>query len=271
MWERALELNDRATPERKAQFERDLRAMAHQIGDETVRRHYLADIAERLAGLWRTANGEWRTGKRGTRPHSPFDTRHSLKKPWDLKTPPSPQLRALAGSGQVRHGIERRERMIVLSMVNHPELLHEVLDEFAALDLTTPELDSLRAKIIDSAAFVESLDAAGLKAHLTQRGSGPLLDRLETQARRLNEWFLGSGAAHDDARTGLRQMIALHRKTVTLERELKAVEAVFAAEPTEDNLNALNAVREQLSAQAGIEARIEGFGAASGRPVAAIT
>jgi DNA primase len=48
-------------------------------------------------------------------------------------------------------------------------------------------------------------------------------------------------------------------------------EAAFIAEPTEENLNALNAVRDQLSSHAGAEAQIEGFGAASGRPVDAIT
>ena len=62
-------------------------------------------------------------------------------------------------------------------------------------------------------------------------------------------------------------MIALHRKTVTLERELKAAEAAFAADPTEEKLNALKAVREQLSSHAGSEAQIAGFGAASGRPL----
>ena len=97
-----------------------------------------------------------------------------------------------------------------------------------------------------------------------------MLDRLETQAKRLNEWFLGSGAAQDDARTGLRQMIALHRKTVTLERELRAAEAAFATDPSLGNETALLAVREQLSSLNGAEAQIEGFGIASGRSVDAI-
>jgi DNA primase len=161
--------------------------------------------------------------------------------------------------------------MIMLTLVNHPDLLHEFLDEFASLEITVPELNALRSLMIDRAAVETGLDAGGLWDHLVDQGSGPLLQRLETQAKRLNEWFLGSGAAQDDARTGLRQMIALHRKTVTLERELKAAEAAFAAEPTEENLSALKAVREQLSSQAGAEARIAGFGAASGREADAIT
>jgi DNA primase len=160
--------------------------------------------------------------------------------------------------------------MIVLTLINHPDLLHEFLDEFASLEMTSRELDSLRTQIIDSAALGSALDGTDLRDHLSKMGSGPLLDRLEAQAKRLNEWFLGSGAAQDDARTGLRQMIALHRKTITLERELRAAEAAFALDPTEEKLNALKAVREQLSSHAGSEAQIEGFGAASGRSVDAI-
>ena len=176
----------------------------------------------------------------------------------------------LAASGSFQKGAERRERMIVLTLINHPELLHEFIGQFAELELTTRELDSIRTQIIDSAALGFGLDGTDLKGHLIATGLGPLLDRLETQAKRLNEWFLGSGAAQDDARTGLRQMIALQRKTVTLERELRAAEAVFIADPTEENLNALTVVREQLSSHAGAESRIAGFGAASGRPIDAI-
>ena len=268
LWQRALAVNDRATPERKAQFERDLRAQVAVIGDETVRRHYLTDIGDRLSGLWQ------RGGGRGARAQVPWQLRKfgkPLQKPWDIKGPPSARLKAMARGGGGLRGAEQRERMIVLSLINHPELIHEFLDEFSGLELFSRELDSIRTQIIDSAALGFDLDGAGLRAHLTAQGLGPIVDRLETQARRLNEWFLGSGAAQDDARTGLRQMIALHRKAVTLERELKAAEAVFAADPTEENLNALNAVREQLTSHAGSEAQIEGFGIASGRPADAIT
>jgi DNA primase len=104
-----------------------------------------------------------------------------------------------------------------------------------------------------------------LKNHLLSRGFGDELGLLEAQARHLNEWFLGPAAAPDDARTGLRQMIALHRKTVTLDRELKTAETAFANDPTEENLNALSAVREELHSSLGSEALIQGFGTASGR------
>jgi DNA primase len=273
LWQRALAENDRATPERKAQFERDLRNLVNQIGDDVVKKHYLAEMADRLAGLFgKKANSEWRMANRGRKgsDYSLLAARYSPKqRPWDVPAPPSPQLKALVAVAASPG--ERRERMILLSLINHPELVHDVLDEISHLELANRELDSLRTQIIDSAALGPGLDGQGLRAHLLSRGLGPVVDRLETQARRLNEWFLGAGAAQEDARTGLRQMIALHRKTVTLERELRAAEAAFAAQPTEENLNALNAVRDEVSSHAGAEAQIAGFGAASGRPIDAIT
>jgi DNA primase len=192
------------------------------------------------------------------------------QKAWEIAMPASPQLRAAAGLSSAR-ALERREGLIMLAFVNHPELIDELMDELSGLDLTARELDSLRSHILNAAASARGLDTSALKAHLNDRGFGPLLDRLESQATRLSEWYLGPRAAQDDARTGLRQMFALHRKTVTLDRELKAAEAAFGSDPTEENFKTLAGLREQLLSAQGSEAQIEGFGAASGRPVSAIS
>jgi DNA primase len=261
LWNRALNENDRATPERRALFERDLKTQLRLIQDETVQKHYLSDLQERLNALFRGQKLPFIKGGKA-QPRLKWG-----QKPWEAQTSASPQLKALASKTGFATTSERRERMIVLSLVNHPELLHEVWGEFAATEFTSRELDSLRATILDSASSEESLETAGLRGHLLLQGYGPLLERLETQAKRLNEWFLGPDAAQDDARTGLRQMIALHHKAVTLDRELKAAEAAFAGEPTEENLNALVAVRDQLLSASGLEALITGFGAASGRTI----
>ena len=264
LWNRALDQNDRASPERKAAFERDLRVLSATIKDETVRRHYQDDHRLRLATLFgRTPETE----RRAFNPRTPFKPRLKPgQRAWDVQESASSGLKSAAGNVGAAAATERRERMILLSLINHPALLHDFWDEFAALHLSNRELDSLQAQILDSASSEEALERAVLKGHLIERGLGPVLDHLETQAKRLNEWFLGPLAAPDDARTGLRQMLALHRKTVTLDRELKAAEAAFASDPTDENLNALVAVREQLLSAPGLEAQIQGFGTASGRP-----
>lgn len=265
LWQRSLAENDRATPERKAQFERDLRQQLSQIQDETVRKHYLDDLRNRLDQLFQRSGGRQQFSKKSAG-YGQFRTPFLKKgqKPWDVAQPASPALRAAAAIS-TSHVLERRTRLILLCFINHPPLVDEFLDEFSALEFPAGELDSLRTQIINTASLGQSLDTVAFRTHLQERGFGPLLDRLTHQATRLNEWFLGPAAAESDARTGLRQMFALHRKTVTLDRELKAAEAAFNADPTEENFNALSGLREQLLSTQGNEALIEGFGQASGR------
>jgi DNA primase len=269
LWRRALSENDRATPERKAAFERDLRQQVAGIADESVRRHYMDALRDRFDQLRAQERGFSPAAGRRVSGAARFAPRTSPSgrrlREWEIPLPASQQLRVAAGRAASSDAPERRTRLIVLSFINHPGLLHEFWDDFAALDLASTELDSLRTRILDSAASEESLEPAAFKAHLTERGFGHVLDRLEDQARRLNEWFLGPSAAADDARTGLRQMLALHRKTLTLGRELKTAEAAFARDPSEENLQALIAVRDQLLSVQGSEATVEGFGTQSGR------
>jgi DNA primase len=61
-------------------------------------------------------------------------------------------------------------------------------------------------------------------------------------------------------------MVALHRKAVTLARDLKQAEAKLAEHPTDENLKVLNEIRDQVRSAAGEEALIDGFGEQSGRP-----
>ncbi len=258
LWRRGLAENDRASPERKASFEKDLRVLVGTIGDESVRRHYLDDLRQRFTALFQVSTGYQRgTGRGMTR----APRLKAGQKAWSVPAAASQSLRSMAQHTAKDH----RVQMVVLTFVNHPELIHEFWDELTATELPDRMLDTLRGEILDTAAAQEHLDKVAFRSHLTDKGFGSYLDLLEQQAKRLNEWFLGPAAAPDDARTGLRQMIALHHKTVTLEREMRKAEMALAANPTEENLNALAAVRDQLQTATGFEARVTGFGAASGR------
>ncbi len=260
LWRRALDANDRATPERKALFERELKNQINGIQDDVVKKHYLADVQERLAALFGRSQSGPRTG-----PYVPRPLRPKFgQKAWDVVAPVSARLKALS-SRPMAANTERRAQMIVLALVNHPELLHEFWGEFANADLSSPELDSVRTLILERATSEEHLEKDDLRTHLNARGQGQILTLLERQAKSLNEWHLSPMAAADDARTGLRQMIALHHKAITLTRELRAAEAAFATAMTVENESAVHALRDQLLSVEGHEAMIQGFGAASGR------
>jgi DNA primase len=121
LWRRALELNDRATPERRARFESDLRGAASVIGDAAVRSHYMAELGDRLRGLWaagrrsppRACAGAARfrvSGKRAPAAGiaAAMGAPAWARQPWGVQLPSS-ELRALAARTGRRHIHEQRE------------------------------------------------------------------------------------------------------------------------------------------------------------------
>ncbi len=271
VWRRAWSRNDRSTPERKARFEADLMQTVNTIADPTVRKYYTDDMRERVAGLLQASGGiGWQKSRGrkfgGARVSAGFRGRWH-KEPWEIETPASPQLRALAGRPVHDAATQRRTGLILLTLANHPALAEEMIDDMVSMDLPTSELDSLRRRIIDTCASGANLEKHDLRDHLIQTGMGAILDALDTQARHHDCWFAGTDAADADARTGLKQLVVMNRKLVTLEKELKRAEMRLAEYPTEENLNHLNEVRDQLNSMTGAEATIDGYGEASGRTV----
>jgi DNA primase len=61
------------------------------------------------------------------------------------------------------------------------------------------------------------------------------------------------------------QALALHRRSRTLHKDLKAAEAALASDPTDDNYRHLLDIQRQIRDASATEALIEGFGVASGR------
>jgi DNA primase len=271
LWREALEANDRSTPERRARFEKDLEARLARIGEAKVRAHYESDIARRLSELWSAPGARPLLRSARRRGAVPARVRRGARpEGWQERLPPSRELMALARGDHVRRAHARREHTMLLCVLNHPALLHEEAEAFAELAFTAPALDSLKAAILDIAALSPDLDSATLTAHLRDRELGGVLATVAEGAERLDCWFAGPDAALADALTGFRHLVGLHRKLVTLERELAKAERVFAENPTEESLTHLHHVREELRSRRGEEAQIEGFGEASGRPAGAL-
>jgi DNA primase len=252
------------TPEKRAGLERRLRELVGSIADETLRRHYAADMARRLEGLFgptgagpaRQAGRPARLGPRGRR--LPF-------------ADPGPRV-GIAGAAlpTPRHLARRpreapREIAILAVLIGHPDLLERHFEDVAALEFAGAALAAFRDKLLaasapadgGAAALAEALDAAGL--------SGERQRILGLAAGMANWWCLRAEAESSDAEHVLRQTMALQRSSGALHRELKLAEQALAAEPTEQNLARLLDIKGNLADLANAEAAIEGFGDLSGR------
>jgi DNA primase len=183
----------------------------------------------------------------------------------------SPQLALSPIMRGQRSSISRREALILQSLINHPWLLHDHLEEVAALEFAHPEAHKLCARII--AAFAkdhhhnsEPLEQSEkMRADLDAGGFSQLLQRVEKGITTAAVWGAQPGAAREDVLSTWHQLVSLHRQWHSLLRELKDAELALGDEASEANLAWLRDVKARMAEVDGIEALIEGFGESSGR------
>ena len=157
------------------------------------------------------------------------------------------------------------------SLINHPWLLHDHLEEVAALELAHPEAHKLRAGII--AAFANDHHHGAepqepsekMRVDLAGSGFSQVLQRVERAITTSAVWGTQAGAAREDVLSTWHQLVSLHRQWHSLLRELKDAEAALGEEASEANLAWLRDVKARLESLDGTEALIEGFGESSGR------
>ncbi|OAF06406.1 DNA primase [Bradyrhizobium centrolobii] len=291
IWSRELEGGSFVTPERRAALEARIKELSNGIRDEVVRRYYRDDFVQRLQRAFAPEGGGGGFAGRGNfrggagRPFQPRGAgganrfagpgRRGGPVPTLLPSGPyqaaSPQLAASPIMRGQRSAMSRREALILQCLINHPWLLHEHLEEVAALELAHPEAHKLRAGII--AAFANDHhhspdpgeQAEKMHADLEKGGFIPLLQRVERAITTQAVWGAREGAARDDVLATWHQLVALHRQWHSLLRELKDAELALGEDPSEANLAWLRDVKARMGEVDGTEALIEGFGELSGR------
>jgi DNA primase len=300
LWARELEGGNFATPERRAALEARIKELSNGIRDEVVRRYYRQDLAERLQRTFApdsnrggfAGRGNFRPGQ-GGRQFQPrgggqpnrfggqgfggqgFGGRRGPPGPTPLPSGPyqaaSPQLAASPIMRGQRSAISRREALILQSLINHPWLLHDHLEEVAALEFAHPEAHKLRAGII--AAFANDHhhspdlgeQAEKMRGDIEKGEFSKILQRVEGGITTAAVWGAREGAARDDVLATWHQLVALHRQYHSLLRELKDAELALGEDSSEANLAWLRDVKARIGEVDGTEALIEGFGELSGR------
>ena len=303
IWSREIEGGTFATPERRAALEKRIGEISNSIRDEVVRRYYRQDLAERLqrtfapeAGRGGYARGGYRGGAGGNygsesgrrfAPRGPFipGAAGRLAFPGG-RSPASAGSQTInrapyqAASSQLaaspimrgqRSAMSRREALILQSLINHPWLLHDHLEEVAALELAHPEAHRLRAGVI--AAFANdhhhspepSEQSEKMRSDLVRSGFSQSLQRVDGAITTQAVWGAQAGAAREDVLSTWHQLVSLRRQSHSLLRELKDAELALGEEESEANLAWLRDVKARMAEVDGTEALIEGFGESSGR------
>jgi len=271
LWLRETEAGGFDTPERRAALEARLSAAISGIGDEAVRKYYRQDLETRLQGLFSlpavVADRNWAVRRRLIHGRSNERGRGARPNLREALQPLSPRL------GQTplvrRNSLPPREALILLAVLNHPWLLEDRAEELAELEFRHPDADRLRSALLDAIAH-GSRDAEALAATIAARKLEGVRARVEGTLTHASDWPVRADAAAEDVVLWWTHVVTLHRKSRTLNRELKEAERALGTTPSEENLAWLRDVQQRLAALDGAEAEIEGFGVPSGRPVRTI-
>ena len=298
LWARESEAGPFDTPERRAALEARIGQIIATVADETVRRYYKQDFSARLRQMFAPPNFTAKAiGAPGRNFERMFDAQPSGRRLDKARhrggvasrvpgvfeqtyVAASPQLASSPVHRGHRAAIPRREALILQAAINHPWLLHEHLEEFAAAEFRHADTQRLKGVLIDVFAhhFAEDFaqqsgesgaeaERAALTSELTRRGLADLLNRIERTITTPSVWGARPQAAAADVLPTWKQLIALHRQWHSLTRELKDAETALGQDNTEANYARLRDVKARLTSLEGTEALIEGFGASSGRPV----
>jgi DNA primase len=264
IWSRETASGVFDTPERRADLEKTLRELTGRIRDESVRRHYGQDMRDRIALFFdRAGRAPASRGRDGAR---------------DMSLGPGGRGRGLPGRLPVSESLARsrlvtaasaaaplREMALVMIGVHHPAIVDRHFEDFSALDLGHPHLVEVHGAVLDAIAHDGVHDGSAMRAAMEKRGLSGLANTFEAALRRARLWVATQEAHEEDAREAFLQALALHRRSRTLHKDLKAAEAALASDPTDDNYRHLLDIQRQIRDATATEALIEGFGVASGR------
>jgi DNA primase len=258
------------TPEARAALESKLRARANSIGDQSVKRHYQQAFDEKLQAFFQPTRqsryeGRQRDGQRGQ--FGQYGKgQFGQRQRGSPRVVVSDTLRnsRLLKPGRVPEATPR-EAAIIIALVNHPALAESRLETLAELDFASPAARGLLVALLDLVARDHDIPAEDLSAALGARGYGEALDRMRQVLRSQGVWQSDAETAEIDADTGLRHALALHYKSVELNKALKAAELALGEDPSEETFERLRDIQNQITTVDGTEALIEGFGSLSGR------
>ena len=170
----------------------------------------------------------------------------------------SPQLALSPIMRGQRSAISRREALILQSLINHPWLLHDHLEEVAALELAHPEAQQAarrhhrRLRQRPSPRARSRTSRPRKCAPTSQaRGFSEVLQRVERAITTQAVWGAQAGAAREDVLSTWHQLVSLHRQWHSLLRELKDAELALG--------------RRGERGQSGLAARCQGPAGGSGR------
>ncbi|HKP23653.1 MAG TPA: DNA primase, partial [Dongiaceae bacterium] len=211
LWQQVLADRPLDTPERRAGFRRDLAEAVSRIADKSVQDAYRQETHRRLDELFRP------------QPKAAFQA-GSGQFGGQKGRFPGRQVPMPVGGEAAKRGVANIQRtpyeLILVTLVNHPDLIGRHCETVGDVEFPRGDLDSLKGAIIDLAAGQPHLDSKGFRNHLNDLGFAGTLEALIARTGPMK--FTLPSADITVAEEGLLHVIGLLREKLSVKPELSA-------------------------------------------------
>lgn len=218
LWQEETKGRDFTQPEAKAGLRASLVKKARSIPDQTVQEFYIHQINQKIEEVFLSNNSGKRSG--GSRA-SGMSGRGGVGRFGKPLPPPglhSPYRPLTLTVQPIRSSRLLKEKALLATILNYPELFDEFCEEIGMLHIPHPEYDALRQELVRLLAHPEgsiaaiggeimgdgefSLDDQVLKQHLSDLGYGKILDMVFDNTLYTHAGFARPGQELDLVRQG---------------------------------------------------------------------
>ncbi|WP_417451010.1 DNA primase [Kordiimonas sp.] len=261
------------TPERRAGLEKKIFGALSEIEDENIKKLYQSEFRSRLWELFkpvRKSGGQRSQGRGGQNGGFQSGGYQGGRSKGGYR-PREPMATGLLGQTSIGRGrgsgpvTDRIEKVIILTLVHHPEIMIKHEEEVARLEFTYPGLDGIRNALLEKAALAERLDHEAVITHLEGRPEMVVLEKLMHERGLRDDWFAWDDAALSDALTGFEHIVSRFQHITAAHAEYVQAEADYAADMTDENHARFVAAQEAYRALEEKEADKDGYRLESGR------
>lgn len=241
------------TPEQRAGLEQKIARVLAEIKDNKIRSYYESDFQKRLKNLFGgeyvpdinlheqstfQGNRENQAGKsvKNTykkRPYGQYEQEKSIG-----------NLNKTEIGKNIHLSVKDRERLIILTVLEHPWLLERHEELFATLEFESLELDKTRNEIIRIAGRDSDLEKETLRHQLLENGLGQVVDTISRQGVLTAQKFIGQSSSAEETEETWLHSIDLFR----LEIVEKEIATLGSKDLNEEEFARLQALLEEQSA-----------------------
>lgn len=253
LWADLIEGVDFDTPEQRAGLEQKISRILSEIRDTKIRGYYESDFGRRLKNLF---------GSEFVPEINLHDQGPAVGAKENQRSYPIKSFSKNKGYGQrqgetsignlhqteigktAKLSVKDRERLIILTVLEHPWLLERHEELFAIFEFESLELDKVRNEIIRIASRDSDLEKETLRHHLSENGLGQVVDTVYRQGVLTAQRFIGpKSSAEETEETWLHSVELFH-----LEKIEKDIAILGSKDLNEEEFARLQALLNEQSA-----------------------